>query len=219
MGKRSDVGAAVVADAKRLLSKVVKNPPGLVIDCGSNLGQGFTFFRQYYPLSLYDYVLVEPNPYCIGHLSKMREELGGNIDIIAEAASTQAGEARFYGLTEDARGKASNGGSILRNHNSLYYTADEHHAISVRTFCLRDLIQKKIDSGYSAIVMKLDIEGSEYHVLDDLIAHNMHTLIDVLYIEFHSRYMEEIDRKHYESREIEIVNKLQQDSVLYTIWV
>ena len=43
----------------------------LFIDCGSNLGQGFKFFRKYFTLDIFDYILIEPNPNCIKELKKL----------------------------------------------------------------------------------------------------------------------------------------------------
>lgn len=60
----------VAMDAQAVKAKLAagNSQKGLFIDCGSNLGQGFTFFKKYYPLDSFDYMLIEPNPYCLPHL-------------------------------------------------------------------------------------------------------------------------------------------------------
>ena len=204
-----------IAERARLIRKGQR---GLFIDCGSNLGQGFIHFRQYYPERLYDYVLIEPNPFCLPTLQDLQRQLGGRIEIIAEAASTQAGEAHFYGLSEDARGTTSTGGSILKDHNSVFYVANEQKAIQVRTFSLaRFLYAKK--GNYASIVMKLDIEGAEYEVLEDLIATEAHRCLDLIYVEYHSQYMVEPNRTHYRKRELAIRKRFKQDRVPFRFWV
>ena len=161
----------VPVDAKSSKTRILRsqNGRGLFIDCGSNLGQGFGYFRKYYPLDLYDYVLIEPNPHCLSRLAELRAKLTGNIEIIGKAASTRIGEDRFYGLTEGRRGKTSELGSTLPGHNSKFYVTGENNAIKVKTFSLSDFIKSR-RLEYSSIVLKLDIEGGEYEVLEDLIA-------------------------------------------------
>jgi FkbM family methyltransferase len=210
----------VPIDARSSKARVLRSPKGrgLFIDCGSNLGQGFSYFRKYYPLELYDYVLIEPNPNCMSRLAELRAELTGNIQIIGEAASTRIGEVKFYGLTEGRRGKTSELGSTLPGHNSKFYVTDEDKAIKVKTFSLSDFIKSR-HLEYSSIVLKLDIEGGEYEVLEDLIANITHLCLERAYIEFHSRYMREPMRTHYRGRETRIINKLNQDSVQFRLWV
>lgn len=190
---------------------------GLFLDCGSNLGQGFSYFKEYFRPNLYDYILIEPNPYCALQLAKLKDRWEA-IEIIEAAVSTKVDRVKFYGLTEDDRGKTSDGGSVLKDHNSSFYTADETKAIEVNTFSLSDLIQAK-KANYSSIVLKLDIEGSEYEVLEDLIANNTHTCFDALYVEFHSQYMLEPKRGIYKKRESEIIKRLKKDKVRCRIWV
>jgi FkbM family methyltransferase len=195
-----------------------KKGRGLFIDCGSNLGQGFSYFRKYYPLELHDYVLIEPNPHCISRLAELRDKLTGNIEIVGKAASTRIGEVNFYGLTEGCRGETSELGSTLPGHNSKFYVTGENKAIKVKTFSLSDFIKSR-RLEYSSIVLKLDIEGGEYEVLEDLIANRTHLCLERAYIEFHSQYMREPMRTHYRERETRIINKLKQDGVQFRLWV
>ncbi len=47
----------VTRDAKKVLSKLKLGGKGLLLDCGSNLGQGFDYLKKFYPLSTFDYIL------------------------------------------------------------------------------------------------------------------------------------------------------------------
>ena len=210
----------VQANALKFLSEVKSaKRNGLFIDCGSNIGQAFKFFKDYYPLNLCDYVLIEPNPFCLPLLMKIREDIGEKIEIIPAAAAAHNGTTKFYGLVEDKRGSLSDGGSILQIHNSLFYMADAQKALTVRTFSLSDFIKAKIKQGYSYITLKLDIEGSEYEVLEDLIMHNLHRHLAAMYVEFHSRYMSDCYRKRYEKIELRLLTKLREDGVRFTLWI
>jgi FkbM family methyltransferase len=210
----------VYIDARSCKAKVISSQKrrGLFIDCGSNLGQGFTYFCKHYSLKLYDYILIEPNPNCLLQLTELRAKLSGNIQIIGEAASTNVGEVQFYGLTEGGRGETSELGSTLSHHNSKFYVTDEKSAIRVRTFSLSDLIKSR-HLHYASIVLKLDIEGAEYDVLDDMIVNKAHLYVDRAYVEFHSQYMSEPMRSLYRVREKKIMHRLRQDGVRFRLWV
>ena len=68
--RRAQIFKSVPRIAANLSKNLSKDKKGLFIDCGSNLGQGFTFFEQYFPLKTFDYILVEPNPFCKEELIK-----------------------------------------------------------------------------------------------------------------------------------------------------
>lgn len=190
---------------------------GLFIDCGSNVGQGFAWFRRYFPLDHYDYILVEPNPNCVAELRSTCAGLRGNIRLLEQAAGTAAGEVDFFGLTESEWGNTNQGGSILPEHNSRLYTSDRAGAIKVETFSLADLIAES-QATYPSVLLKLDVEGAEYEVLDDLLNRRVHLGLDVAYVEFHSRYMLEPDRTHYRERETELIRRFKRDGVPLRLW-
>ena len=209
-----------IRSASKVTKLVDSKNKGLFIDCGSNLGQGFTFFEQYFHLKMFDFILVEPNPYCEETLKnkitvKMKE---GSIELIKKAASTSDGTTKFFGLVEDDRGKTSEGGSILKEGNSAWYTHSEEDAITVETFSLSDLIKNKSNS-YKVIVIKMDIEGGEYEVLEDMLKHGTHKKISLIFTEFHSQYMKEPDKTAYRCREKVIVQSFKQDKIPFKNWV
>ena len=211
-----DVGAAV--DARRVLAKIEAAGPGargLFIDCGSNLGQGYQQFVKHYPLSHFDYILVEPNPNCLPELRRLAKGADRTIEILAQAASTQAGSVKFFGLEQSP---TSQGASMLKEHNSRYYAADERQALEVTCFSLAELIRER-RGRHAAVVLKLDIEGGEYEVLPDLFEHDMHQALDAAYIEFHSQYMVEAQAVGYRQLEASIRQRLTQDQVPYRIWI
>ena len=69
--KRAQILKSIPKIAANLSKNLSKDKKGLFIDCGSNLGQGFSFFEQYFPLKTFDYILVEPNPFCKEELIKI----------------------------------------------------------------------------------------------------------------------------------------------------
>jgi len=218
--KKYAVRMAAIRSAVQVSKLVNSTNKGLFIDCGSNLGQGFTFFEQYFPLKIFDFILVEPNPYCEEALTNKiaAKKNEGSIELIKKAASTSDGTTKFFGLVEDDRGKTSEGGSILKEHASAWYTHSEEDAITVETFSLTDLIINKANR-YKIIVLKMDIEGGEYEVLDDLLKHGAHKKIAIIFTEFHSQYMTDPDKTIYKSREKVIIQSFKQEKIPFKNWV
>ena len=63
------------------------------------------------------------------------------------------------------------GASILKDHKNISYIADSNLAINVKTFDFSDFINHQRKE-YSEIIVKMDIESSEYDVLEKLISDN-----------------------------------------------
>lgn len=214
----AELQRTAAADATVAMARIAaagSGARGLFIDCGSNLGQGFGEFVRHYPLSHFDYVLVEPNPNCLPALRRLQAERGGCIELLPQAAGISTGSVKFFGLEHDA---TSQGASMLKEHNNLYYAADEAQALEVPTFSLSDLIRERAPR-YAVTVLKLDIEGGEYEVLPHLIGENVHRALSAAYIEFHSHYMAEPQRTRYRLLEDGIRARLSTDGVRYRIWI
>ncbi len=176
---------------------------GLFLDCGSNIGQGFEFFRKFYPVELYDYILFEPNPYCYQLLQEKYSKLSvDGVQIKKVAIGTHDRKIDFYGLEEAKGGIYSVGGSVLPEHNSKMYTDPNPPSLQVQSInfaeFLVDLFEQK---EYSASILKLDIEGGEYPVLDLLSSNNLLSKFETIYVEFHSQYMMSEYRAHYKEKE------------------
>ena len=132
---------------------------GLFLDCGSNLGQGFEFFRKYYPNNNYDYVLFEPNPYCFQELSKKYAGLSDSgVQLRNLAVGINNGSIDFYGLEEEKGGIYSVGGTVLPEHNSKKYGTSSSVSLKVQSInfseFLVDILKKYV---YTAVILKLDI--------------------------------------------------------------
>lgn len=191
---------------------------GLFLDCGSNLGQGFSFFRRYYPISCFDYDLFEPNPNCHPLLSDMVSRVrSGRIDLHRKAVGTSSGAAKFYGTSDNEGGLLSEGGSILKAHNSSMYAAREENALEVEMIDFVSFIESKL-SDYDHIVIKMDIESSEYSVIQDMIDRGTFHHVDTFFVEFHSRYMTEPDRTAYAELERHFVSQISKTRCRLHIW-
>lgn len=213
---------AYVARAKVHLRTLASKPlregeRRLFVDCGSNLGQGYTFFKKYLPPERWDAILIEPNPHC---MSVLKKEFGGyaNLNFIEGAAWTKNEKLKLFGLVEDERGETTQGASVVADHNSSEYAADQDAAIEVDAFSLAELIAEKAKA-YDEIVVKMDIESSEYEVLRDLLDSGAAKNITHIFIEFHSEYFKEPEGSHHRALEKTLASELRTAGVGVTIWV
>ena len=164
---------------------------GLFLDCGSNVGQVFEFFRKYYPNNIYDYILFEPNPHCFQELLKKYTKLTDEgVQLKNVAVGVDNGSINFYGLEEEKGGIYSVGGTVLPEHNSKLYSTPNKASLKVSSINFTEFLLGVLkENEYSAVILKLDIEGGEYPVLDALRSASLLTTFETIYVEFHSQYM------------------------------
>lgn len=180
-------------------------PKNLFIDCGAHLGEAYEHFSQVYPPAEYDYVLFEPNPNCF---AKLQERYGsqGHMTLRNNAVYTHDNETSFF---SDASRYTENvseddgfsvGCSIIQEHNNKHY---EPAAVE-RVQCVDAVrLLSDVSDKYRDIVLKLDVEGSEYDILERLIAAGSMPRIKKLIVEFHSQYSSSADMRAREERLVE----------------
>ncbi len=204
-------------DAARAVSRLGNGTRGrgLFIDCGSNVGQGYAYFSRYYTGDHFDYVLIEPNAQCFPYL----EALGGaSIEIIRKAASTTSGVASLFGPPSGEGDPVYQGRSIVAGHNGSFYDHGDSAAELVETFSLSQLILEKSRS-YDLIALKMDVEGAEYAILQDILAAGAHRELFAVYVEFHSLYMRPSERAAKRALENQIKRSLELENVKFRAWI
>lgn len=186
----------------------------LFIDCGSNLGQGFTHFKKYFTMDRFDYVLIEPNPNCTKILKK---KYGNDVEIIEKGVWVSESKLDLFGLKETGD-KFSPGSSLISNHNSSFYEVQSDSSLKVDTISLTGLLKEK-KKKYDVIIVKMDIESSEYTVLPEIIKDDSISLIDHIFIEFHSEFFDSNEKLKYLELENEIIKKIRQKKIGLTKWI
>lgn len=145
-----------------------------IIDGGSNIGLATLFFKEVYPNA--EILCFEPDPNAFKMLQKniAINQITGTT-LVNSALSKQDGEVDFFGQifvdSPDARG------------NSIINTWGTQRTISnttkVKSAKLSYYINSEVD------FLKLDIEGAEQQVLEDLEKENKLKFIKEMVIEFH----------------------------------
>lgn len=209
---------ALKRDARHFSELARQGKRGLFLDGGSNVGQGFKFFTKHYSPELFDFELFEPNPNCVAELRKLLAEGDyGNASINEVALSTKDETLSFFGTDDAEGGEYSQGGSINPDHNNKYYETNDERAITVQAIDFDKYLAEK-STEYDLIAMKLDIEGAENELLEHLIRTGNITKLDVLYVEFHSEYLQKDLRSSERNREKAIIKDMQRLGVRYRLW-
>jgi FkbM family methyltransferase len=188
----------------------------LFLDCGSNVGQGFRWFRNFYKSKNVNFELFEPNPNCWNALAEICSN-DSSAKLNKSGVWIENTTRLFYGTGEDEGGKTTEAGSIVKEHNTAIFSFSEDNAFKVKLIDFSELLQKK-SKEYDWIVVKMDIEGAEIELLEYLIQSKCIGLINVLYVEFHSMYQVEPQRGITKLREYEIVKAIKRANVALRLW-
>lgn len=164
------------------------------IDCGTSYFQGFKQLDAIHEFKNFTCFCFECNPITFYTSKPIYNELissGYNISHQNKAAGIDnnlsqvnivnvPGENSVSTNTLPHKPIGDPGRGIIGNG----YVPD---TIYVNTFNVIELIRQQSGN----IILKLDIEGSEYDILDELIATQLYTKIDKLYVEFHPDMMQD----------------------------
>jgi FkbM family methyltransferase len=134
-----------------------------IIDCGANVGLATIYFKLKFPNA--KIIAFEPDPLVFKLLCKNVDNFKLNkIELINKGVSYKNGKAKFIGNGDDAGRIASDG--------------ELDNFIEIKVVSLKRYLGKKVH------LLKIDIEGAEYEVINDI----SELLLDVdrIFIEYHS---------------------------------
>lgn len=190
----------------------------LFVDLGANLGQGYSFFKNYFNTTNISFELFEPNPNCVKHLEQLDDIVAGRAALHPVGVGKEDGSFDFFGLDDSEGGEYSQGGSIIKEHNSSRYTPSEDKAIKVKVIDFSSYLEDK-SKMFDKIIVKMDIEGAEVELLEALLDQNTINFISILYVEFHSQCQSEEHALSTRKREENIINSIANDTnVKFRIW-
>ena len=139
-----------------------------IIDCGSNIGMSILYFKKKFPNS--EIIGFEPNPYAFELLKKNIEENElKNVTIHNLGLSDTDGEIDFF----IGQNKGTLVGSRIKNRGG-------ENNLKVQSKKLSNFIGKK-----NFDLIKIDVEGSEFQILNDLVDTNKINQIKFYIIEYH----------------------------------
>lgn len=170
----------------------------IFLDCGTHLFQGFCDFAKRYNIDeTWECYCFEANPNTFDMSQQkykiLTEEQNFNIKHYNKAISNNDGRIKVN-CSKDSLGYVSQASNILQNppsydkqwKNSFEYSLDE---VYVETIDFSKFLNS-IATSEDFVLIKMDIEGSEFDVIQSLIDTNSYKLINEFYCEFHDRFFE-----------------------------
>ncbi len=152
----------------------------MIIDCGGNMANSIDKLRKIFGD---DFVhIFEPFPDCDEYYEGFK-----NIQLHKKAIWTYDGEVDFY--MKKGIDKIDAGNSLFR---AIKLKKGEDDNIKIRVPCIDfsrwvlELNENSTGMSEKEIVLKLDIEGSEYAVLDKMMKDDSIKKIDILLVEWHA---------------------------------
>ncbi len=146
------------------------NAPIVAIDAGANIGVALLYIKMRCPNARV--TCYEPNPSACAVLARTIEanHWGNEVTLRRSALGKSKGTVDFF---IDNGIETSSGGSLTN------FVGSNGHSYPVEVVPLSESITEPID------FLKIDIEGGEFDVLEDLVAHDKLKLISAVQLEHH----------------------------------
>ena len=162
-----------------IIYRKIKMTKKFFIDCGGCTGQTVSKFKKSEQYGK-DFIIYSFEP--VSSLSKHYKDMNG-IFFIDKAVWIYDGEIDFY---IDKTHSEAQGSTISKNKTSG--KLDKAHPIKVKCIDFSKWLDNLcLKEDY--VILKMDIEGAEYDILDKMICDGTIEKVDDLYVEFHYKKM------------------------------
>lgn len=172
----------------------------IFLDCGSNECQGFTQFVKMQKITSDSEVhCFEPNPYCNIDEFKLRS-IANNLGVFPNvrfhrSAIFDDGVCSIV-VSKDISKRNGEGTAVhnMGNVNTINHLQLQGVELIVASTNLSSFVSKLDLKDEDELRIKLDIEGSEFFVLDDFLKNfNQWNSLKEIWVEWHERYMRGFD--------------------------
>lgn len=167
----------------------------IFIDGGARLGESIDIIKnEFFKYHDFEFYLFEPNSQYRSNLQNL-EKNNNKVKFVEGALWDKNGQFDFF-ISTDVWGDV---GSTL--HIEKKEKLDAKNPLKVKTYDIFDFIEQFSEDDY--IVLKLDVEGSEYDIINRLIAKNSISKIKEYLIEWHDHFYNDVNKnKNYFINEI-----------------
>jgi len=188
------------------------NKRKIFIDGGSHLGESVIKFRDSHDKeNKFECFMFEPNLLLFNNFKDKNEFKDCKKFNVGLSSKNESGIKLWGG--DNKRHGLNTCGATINESKKLFdkYSEKEYSIIDV--ISLSEFIKKEFNN-QEEIILKLDIEGAEYDVLEDCIKSGEIKKISKIFCEFHSQWLD----NSYLHREISIKKTLQEINIPIEDW-
>ena len=195
--------------------------PGIFIDCGFNTGIVTEYFIRELPqgFRFHGFELLEEE--CAAQVDTLRQHYPGlSLSVDFVAVSDTDGEVSFSKSGTDVECYPNWGSSIVPGKYDVdYSTSQPIKAIDFSGWLKRTFDEAAQGGQKPFIIVKMDIEGSEFGVLEKMIADETLGLMEALLIEWHDhQFPDEETQTTLRAKRERITEELQKTDVQVFEW-
>jgi len=164
------------------------------IDCGANIGK---VLDEFIPKKQgFEFYAFEPQPELADTGKRLNEEYPGVfLEFYPYAVWTENTEMDFY-LSARSGKNYKDASTLMTGHTKNDFEVDFKHPVRIRAIDFSEWIAQNF-TPEDYIILKMDIEGSEYDVLEKMIATGTISYVNELIIEFHQFMNETITQERH----------------------
>jgi FkbM family methyltransferase len=176
------------------------------LDFGGNKGQGLRSFISSYNIDPKDWIVetFEPDPNC--NIENHIEDLS-YVKINNKAVWLYDGKVDFSQMLNNSEGSSVEclmSEDNCANPNSESFRKNDS-IISVDCLDISKILQKYKDHDF--VLVKMDVEGSEFKILRKILEDDTIKIINHLYVEWHHKYVKGEDDKTVNDLKSKIIEK------------
>lgn len=192
----------------------IKNKKVLFCDLGANIGISYLFFKKFYRKNT-TFFLFEPNANCYKKLLQLTAQ-HKMVHVKNVAVSSISRTFKFY---ESLNDEFSEGGSISKDYvRACSFYSEAKKKIFVKAINFNNFLKKNFKN-FDKIIVKMDVEGEEINLIESLIKNKTLTMIDILYVEFHTNYVKNSQHRNFKNIEQKIISYIKKKTnIVLRIW-
>ena len=195
------------------ISKDAQSCPGqkIFVDCGFNAGEMLERFVKALPDFRF-YGFEVNYQYFAESAAELQKRHPNILNLNFSAVSDHDGTASFH-IAGQKRGiLRAEATTILPDFHEREFIQEWPYEVPAIDFSrwLKEMTALHTDADGSKpfVAVKMDIEGAEYSVLEELLHDGTITLVSELMVEFHTQQFDKNQRSHYSRREADIREQL-----------
>lgn len=207
----------ILAEAAAIRARAAAHQgPRIFIDCGFNQGKVMGIFAGALPD--FQFYGFEANANFRLQAAQLQQKYRNIRELNFAAVSDRDGEADFF-LAGAETGQHIQEGSTLI-HGKDAHQADFSRPTRVQLVNFTRWLNE-LSKGFPQkpfVALKIDIEGAEYDVLENMLAAGVLAHIDYLMVEFHSYCFTGAQKMKYEEREQKLLAELRTRPLVFSQW-